>query len=162
MNRYLSILAVAVLFALASPASAQQRDEEEGGWVGVSELLEACLDSKRPLLTQGQACIGAHSSKCLRHAENQTTIGMERCYLDEYRAWDALLNRYFRERPKGERGEALQQVQRVWLTYRDRKCAYFRIHYAGGSMARWLGAQCMADATARRAIELRFFREDSR
>ncbi len=47
-----------------------------------------------------------------------------------------------------------------WITYRDRKCAYFQIHYSGGSMARWLGAQCMMDTTARRAIELRFFTQD--
>ncbi|MGL4239959.1 MAG: lysozyme inhibitor LprI family protein, partial [Beijerinckiaceae bacterium] len=140
--------------------SAQQRDEEEGGWVGMVDGLEACLADKRPLLTRGQECIGRFSSACLKHAENQTTAGVERCHLDEQRAWDALLNRYYRDRPQRHAGDAMQQVQRAWIIYRDRKCGYFRIHYAGGSMARWLEAQCMADATARRAIELRFFAQD--
>lgn len=160
MKRHLMMLTAIVLLGASLPASAQQRDEEEGGWVGMVEGLESCLADKKPLLTRGYECIGRFSSACLRHAENQTTIGMERCYLDEYRAWDVMLNRYFREGPKGDRGRELQQIQRAWITYRDRKCAYFRLHYAGGSMARWLGAQCMADTTARRAIELRFFRQD--
>lgn len=155
------LLLVAALFA-AAPTQARTGDEQEAPWVGIVERLESCLAEARPLLVAGPACIGVHSTACLRHAENQTTAGMERCYLDEYRAWDVMLNAYFRDRPQGERGEALQQVQRAWITYRDRKCAYFRVHYAGGSMARWLGAQCMADTTARRAIELRFFRAERR
>jgi uncharacterized protein YecT (DUF1311 family) len=145
-----------MLIALICPALAQQRDEEEAGWVGFVEGIETCLADKRPLLTHGYACIGRFSAACLRHAENQTTMGMERCYHDEYRAWDVLLNRYFRHGPQGSARYALQQVQRAWIAYRDRKCGFFRVHYAGGSIARWLAAQCMMDTTARRAIELRF------
>ncbi len=148
-----------LIFAMALAclsAEARTRDEDEAPWVGIVERIESCLADRQPILMQGQACIGIHWNACLRHAENQTTLGMERCYLDEYRAWDALLNRYWRQRPAGE---ALLQVQRAWLTYRDRKCAYFRVHHHGGSIARWLGAHCMADTTARRAIELRYLRE---
>ncbi len=145
-----------MLIAVACPALAQQRDEEEAGWVGFVEGIETCLADKRPLLTHGYACIGQFSAACLKHPENQTTVGMERCYHDEYRAWDVLLNRHFRDRARGAGGDELRQVQRAWITYRDRKCAFFRVHYAGGSMARWLAAQCMMDTTARRAIELRF------
>ncbi|MCA0405249.1 MAG: lysozyme inhibitor LprI family protein [Proteobacteria bacterium] len=151
---------LAILLAIVGPALAQQRDEEEGGWVGFVEGMETCLADKKPLLTHGYACIGQFSAACLKHAENQTTASMERCYLDEYRAWDALLNRHYKDRPKGAAGQELQQVQRAWLAYRERKCAYFQIHYSGGSIARWLGAQCMMDTTARRAIELRFFAMD--
>lgn len=149
-----------LLTVVCSAALAQQRDEEEGGWVGFVEGIETCLADKRPLLTHGYACIGRFSAACLAHSGNRTTAGMERCYLDEYRAWDVLLNRHFRERPRGAGSVELQQVQRAWITYRDRKCAFFQVHYAGGSMARWLAAQCMMDTTARRAIELRFFAMD--
>jgi len=155
-----AISAMLMLMAITCPAAAQQRDEDEGGWVGFVEGMETCLADKKPLLTHGYACIGQFSAACLKHAENQTTAGMERCYLDEYRAWDVLLNRHYKDRPKGTGSQELQQVQRAWLAYRDRKCAYFQVHYAGGSMARWLGAQCMMDTTARRAIELRFFAMD--
>ncbi len=154
------VLAVVLALGPVHPATAQQRDEEEAGWVGFVEGIESCLADKRPLLANGYACIGRFSAACLAHAENQTTVGMERCYLDEYRAWDVLLNRHYRDRPRGQGADAMQQVQRAWITYRDRKCAYFQIHYSGGSMARWLGAQCMMDTTARRAIELRFFTQD--
>lgn len=151
---------LAIFLVSTCPALAQQRDEEEGGWVGFVEGMETCLADKKPLLTHGYACIGQFSAACLKHAENQTTIGMERCYLDEYQAWDVLLNRHYKDRPKGAARHELQQVQRAWLAYREKKCAYFQVHYAGGSMARWLGAQCMMDTTARRAIELRFFAMD--
>lgn len=160
MKFHQSVLAMLIAAVLSFPAHAQQRDEEEGGWVGFVEGIESCLAGKSPLLTHGYHCVGQFSAACLKHAENQTTAGMERCYHDEYRAWDALLNRYYNELPKGAKGAELQQVQRAWITYRDRKCAYFQTHYAGGSMARWLGAQCMMDTTARRAIELRFFWQD--
>lgn len=153
-------LAVLVMLGAVAPSVAQQRDEDEAGWVGFVEGIETCLADKKPLLTLGYQCIGHFSAACLKHGENQTTIGMERCYLDEFRAWDVLLNRYYKDRPKGARSDELQQVQRTWITYRDRKCAYFQTHFSGGSMARWLGAQCMMDTTARRAIELRFFAED--
>ena len=155
-----AIPAMLMLAAIACPALAQQRDEEEGGWVGFVGGMETCLAAKKPLLKHGYTCIGQFSGACLRHAENQTTTGMERCYLDEYKAWDVLLNRHYKDIPKGEGNNELQQVQRAWIAYRDRKCAYFRVHYADGSMARWLGAQCMMDTTARRAIELRFFAMD--
>lgn len=153
-------LIILMLMALPCSTLAQQRDEDEGGWVGFVEGIETCLADKKPLLTLGYTCIGQFSAACLRHAENQTTAGMERCYLDEFRAWDALLNRHYKDRPKGAANNELQQVQRAWLVYREKKCAYFQLHYAGGSMARWLGAQCMMDTTARRTIELRFFAMD--
>lgn len=162
MKPFRALMIIAVLGQLTLAAQARTRDEEEAPWVGIVERIESCLAEQRPILTQGQACIGIHWTACLRRAENQTTIGMERCYLDEYRAWDGLLNRYWRQRPTDQRGEALQQVQRAWLRYRDSKCAYFRVHHHGGSIARWLGAHCMAETTARRAIELRYFRDDAR
>ncbi|MDP2800721.1 MAG: lysozyme inhibitor LprI family protein [Phreatobacter sp.] len=153
-------LALLLLLGSLWPALALQRDEEEPGWVGFVEGIESCIAGKTPLLTHGYDCIGRFSHACLNHSENQTTISMERCYPDEYRAWDVMLNRYFRERPKGALGDELQQIQRTWITYSDRKCGYFQLHYAGGLMARWLGAQCLADTTDRRAIELRFFAQD--
>lgn len=162
MNAAARAVLLCAAIASATPAEARGRDEDEAPWVGIVERIESCLADKRPILLRGQACIGVHWTPCLQRAESQTTIGMERCYLDEHRAWDALLNRYWRERPTGERGEALQQVQRAWLAYRDRKCGYFHVHHRDGSIARWLGARCAADTTARRAIELRYFRDEAR
>ncbi len=95
------VLAAVLGLGQAHPATAQQRDEEEAGWVGFVEGIETCLADKRPFLTHGYGCIGRFSAACLAHAENQTTAGMERCYLDEYRAWDVLLNRHYRDRPRG-------------------------------------------------------------
>ena len=86
-------------------------------------------------------------------------VNLKRCDCERpYRIQTVLKEKTRRIRGAG--GDELRQVQRAWITYRDRKCAFFRVHYAGGSMARWLAAQCMMDTTARRAIELRFLAMD--
>ncbi|MGL4240383.1 MAG: hypothetical protein ACRCTI_04645, partial [Beijerinckiaceae bacterium] len=61
MTARTGMLAAMLLLASFSATSGQQRDEEEGGWVGMVDGLEACLADKRPLLTRGQECIGRFS-----------------------------------------------------------------------------------------------------
>ncbi|MDP2800727.1 MAG: lysozyme inhibitor LprI family protein [Phreatobacter sp.] len=159
-----SVLPVLMLafVCLSGPALSQQRDEDEGEWVGLAEMLESCIGNARNDAGKRLACVGSFARTCIQRAENQTTMGTERCYMLEHRAWDALLNRYFRERPQGEKGTALVAVQRAWISYRDLKCGYFRIHHDGGSIARILAGNCMMDETGRRAIEVRAFRNQAR
>lgn len=153
--------AFAVVFATASAAAPRTGgDETELPSVGVAEALEGCMisadDREKPLYE----CVGIFAKACLTIEGNQTTAGMEQCYLDEYRGWDVLLNRYYNGNGQRRVGAQFRDVQRSWITYRDKKCAYFNVHYQGGSMARWLGARCMMDETARRTIDLRFFEID--
>lgn len=144
-------------FAAAPPTGG---DETELPSTGMAEVIEGCMISadagEKPLYE----CVGIFSRACLTDQANQTTAGMEKCYLDEYHGWDVLLNRYYNENGQRRVTTQFRDVQRSWLTYRNKKCAYFSIHYQGGSMARWLSARCVMDETARRTIDLRFFEID--
>ncbi|MEK7660509.1 MAG: lysozyme inhibitor LprI family protein [Pseudomonadota bacterium] len=153
--------ALALIFAAGfSAAPPTGSDETELPSVGMAEVIEGCMISTAAGDKPLYECIGIHSRHCLTFQDNQTTAGMEKCYLDEYRGWDVLLNRYYNENGQRQVSAQFRDVQRSWISYRDKKCAYFRIHYEGGSMARWLGARCMMDETARRTIDLRFFEVD--
>jgi len=157
-----TICCVAALMLSTGVAAAPRdgSDETEPGSVGMAEALEGCLinaDSRQKPLYE---CIGIFSAACLTDEANQTTVGMERCFLDEYRGWDVMLNRYYNGNGQRRVTSQFRDVQRSWIAYRDKKCGYFNIHYQGGSMARWLGARCMMDETARRTIDLRFFEID--
>jgi uncharacterized protein YecT (DUF1311 family) len=153
----LTTLILSVALATTLPGSGDEREPDS---VGMSEILSSCVDSK-PTQTARYACIGLHAERCLVRTESQTTIGMETCYGAEFRGWDVLLNRAYRELG-GQRREELREVQRAWLSYRDKACRYYAVHYQGGSVARWMGARCMMEETARRAIALHFFAADAR
>lgn len=146
--------------AYAAPLGSMIGEEREPASVGMSEILSGCLESKTTEQAR-QSCIGLHARRCLDWPGRQTTAGMEACHLSEYQGWDALLNRHYRALGGALKPE-LRDAQRAWLTYRDKACGYFRVHYQGGSMARWLGARCLMEETARRAIALHFFVVDSR
>lgn len=141
-------------------AMGQQRAQNDGPLVGLALALDGCfLPGQSRTTTLPEDCLGMHARPCLQQPGNQTTAGIERCYYDELLAWDLLLNRYYRQRPRGARGDVLVEVQRAWLRYRDQACGYFRAYYEGGSMARIMEAQCMMELTARRTAALRYFRE---
>jgi uncharacterized protein YecT (DUF1311 family) len=144
-------------FAAAPPITT---DETELPSVGMAEVIEGCMISAAASEKPLYECVGIFSRACLTDEANQTTAGMEKCYLDEYQGWDVLLNRYYNENGQLRVTTQFRDVQRSWIAYRNKKCGYFNIHYQGGSMARWLGAHCMMDETARRTIDLRFFLVD--
>jgi uncharacterized protein YecT (DUF1311 family) len=144
------------LTAFATGVQADPRghgDSSEPDRTGASEILESCLSEARDQNAPAYPCIGRLSRPCLERTENQTTLGMERCFQVEGDGWDVLLNRYYRLRSNPD----WRRAQRAWITYRDAKCAYWFVHYEGGSMARWLAAQCRMEETARRTFDLARF-----
>jgi uncharacterized protein YecT (DUF1311 family) len=157
MRAWLVLLAV---LGLVPGAAAQQRDSGEAPLTGLVVVLEGCAVDARRDRAKEFACIGLHAVRCLARPGNDTTMAMARCWQDEAAAWDILLNRWWRERPQGPRGEALRDVQRSWIAWRDARCGYFDTFRQGGTMARIEAAQCMAEETALRAMELRGFRRD--
>jgi len=157
----LALLCVLPFLSAAHPAAAQQRDEQEPAWAGLVDGIEGCIVQAGRDPSRQLACIGEHARHCAAGPENQTTLGQEQCRMQELRAWDSLLNRYYRERPPGEKGRALMSVQRAWIAYRDLRCGYYSIYHHGGSIARLRAADCLLDETARRALELRGFRSQA-
>ncbi len=137
-----AILAALVLHA-AYPAAA-----DDAG------TLDVCLSQNRDNPT---ACYGVVADPC-QQATKQTTLDIVACMGRETAAWDALLNRWYKElkAPLDEpSAEALRDAQRAWIAFRDADCAFAYTRWGDGSMRNVAGAYCQRDRTAGRAIELR-------
>lgn len=143
---------------LAMPANANNHlDEFEDPVVGLAEGLDVCLSSAVNSNQSAYNCIGYSADNCLTYPENQTTVGMELCNLDEMRAWDVLLNRYYQVLRADGSFAGLRDIQRAWISYRDLKCDLYDEVYQGGSIVRVLRADCMRQETARRVLDLYLF-----
>lgn len=138
-------------------------DETEPDGTGMSIRLGDCLggvDDYRSE-TDMHDCIGIHARPCIQRPENDNTLGMEQCFIQELDGWRFLLQRYDRISDNAlSRPGRLHDTQIAWEAYRDARCGYYSFHYDGGSMARWMGARCMMIETARRVIDLSPFAPD--
>jgi uncharacterized protein YecT (DUF1311 family) len=102
-------------------------------------------------------CIGLASEACQSEPNMASTIGMSECNWREQAVWDTLLNKYYQDLRKGltKNGKKiLRDIQKVWITWRDKKCELPYALAEGGSIARPLATACTMRATALRAIEL--------
>jgi uncharacterized protein YecT (DUF1311 family) len=94
--------------------------------------------------------------------EGQSTVGMVECISTETQAWDDVLNKEYRRLLpllKNEAAEDVKKAQRLWIQARDADCRIPYYFYDGGSIVQTLGAQCVLDHTADRALLLRSWRE---
>ncbi|KTB61555.1 lysozyme inhibitor LprI family protein [Pseudomonas allii] len=92
--------------------------------------------------------------KCMDSAN--TTADMVTCNANEAKVQDARLNRAYKTAlaaQEGPRKQQLQDVQRLWIKYRDANCA-FAGSATGGSIDRVNGSGCVLDMTQTRAQEL--------
>ncbi|TMV57324.1 DUF1311 domain-containing protein [Thioclava sp. BHET1] len=110
---------------------------------------------------QGKACIGRAAKACMGAPEGQTTLGMVDCAMAERGYWDDLLNRAYkvvmaREKAAGGTGaQALREMQRAWIAYRDARCGFEASGYDGGTIVGPIVAQCQLQMTAEQALYLR-------
>ena len=149
------VLLFTVLSAvLCGPAAAQETD---------ARSIESCIQSKIAAEQDAKRCIGAVAQPCLDDAKSQSTASMVACLDREARAWDRLLNDTY-ERLSAlldeSQREALRDVQRSWIAYRDKACGFHRIYHQGTS-AGLMAMSCVNDETARRALALREFLNDA-
>lgn len=147
MRGMLAALAMAfAAFAGLTPAHAQQQQ---------ADGLTACLERAGPSHMKMQACKGRLAGPCSETDSGSTTGGAMLCWQAEAAAWrselDAALARA-RDGASLARGEALALSQERWTAWRDAECRYRALIYEGGSLARVVAAQCVADVTADRAI----------
>ena len=92
--------------------------------------------------------------KCMDSAE--TTLAMVTCNVKETKVQDARLNRAYKtalDAQEGERKQQLQDVQRLWIKYRDANCAFVG-SATGGTIDQVNGSGCVLDMTQTRAQEL--------
>ncbi|MEO8491520.1 lysozyme inhibitor LprI family protein [Pseudomonas sp.] len=93
-------------------------------------------------------------TKCMNGANSDSE--MVACNAKELRVQDARLNKAYQAVIKFEEGEKkqqLQDVQRLWIKYRDANCGFMG-SASGGTIDRVNGAACMVDMTQTRAAEL--------
>ncbi len=78
------------------------------------------------------------------------------CIAEENAAQDARLNLAYKTAQKNlppERGKELQEVQRIWIKYRDANCKFY-VDTKAGAPAALRTNECVMNATAARATEL--------
>ena len=100
------------------------------------------------------AAENAALQKCMDGAN--TTADMVNCNAKETKVQDKRLNAAYKTAlaaQEGARKQQLQDVQRLWIKYRDANCA-FAGSATGGSIDQVNGSGCVLDMTQTRAHEL--------
>ena len=100
------------------------------------------------------AADNAALTKCMNTAN--TTADMVNCNTKEAKVQDKRLNAAYKTAlaaQQGARKQQLQDVQRLWIKYRDANCA-FAGSATGGSIDQVNGSGCVLDMTQTRAKEL--------
>ena len=155
-----ALLAMAVTW-LAVPAHAQ-------GMQFSPAPVAACVDQGG-----GYECIGAAAEACMDATEGgYSTAVMNGCLEAEYEWWDADLNARYRalqararstdtqppidglgQRPS--ESDALRDMQRAWIAFRDASCSYAALQWFGGTGASTAYLACLMRMTGEQALVLR-------
>lgn len=126
------------------------------GQAGDAAAVATCVERAKSLEALN-ACQTIVAQPCLERPGGETTAGMIGCMDRSRAAWDAALNaayaKLMHQESPGQRA-ALRAAQRAWIAWRDASCAYEASAMEGGSLARVIGAGCVAETTAERAIAL--------
>ena len=143
------LLAMALLCASVQPAAADPRTD-------YSPALTQCVADSLLEPPALNACRGVVSARC-RAEEGEATFVLALCSNDEADAWDQLSAAVMtRLRGSGEADAAplLDGVQEQWLAFREAECSYRQARFGAGSGAQVEYANCIADLSADRAIDL--------
>lgn len=92
--------------------------------------------------------------KCMDSAN--TTVDMVTCNAKQAKVQDERLNKAYKialAAQEGERKQQLQDVQRLWIKYRDANCGFLG-SATGGTIDQVNGSGCLLDMTQTRAQEL--------
>ena len=115
-------------------------------------------------------CVGRAAQACMMTPGGDTTIGMIDCLGAETDYWDDRLNAAYTTRIADSRRtdeeialyssatasleEALRDMQRAWIGYRDASCLYEQAQWQGGSGGGPATMACHMHETARQALKL--------
>jgi uncharacterized protein YecT (DUF1311 family) len=118
----------------------------------------------------GQECIGLSADVCMQQTEGgYSTVGMNVCLEEERAWWDGQLNdiykiaitmkraqdseRFDPNQPSSE--EALREMQRNWIAFRDSTCDFEMLDWWGGTGATGAGLGCLMRLTGVQTLYLR-------
>ncbi len=120
-------------------------------------MIRTSLTAGALLLALCGVASGAENAalkKCMSSAN--TTAEMVSCNTKAAKVQDDRLNRAYKTAlaaQEGARKQQLQDVQRLWIKYRDANCA-FAGSATGGTIDQINGSGCVLDMTQTRAQEL--------
>jgi uncharacterized protein YecT (DUF1311 family) len=148
--------AIVTLMLVASPLAAQDL-------VFSPAQTQACLRSGG-----GEGCIGRSAEACIENTPGgYSTVAMGGCLSMELDYWDDLLNATYRRALARARKsdvdnagfgpsqqEALRQMQRAWIPFRDATCDFERSQWGGGTGQGPAGAECLMRVTAEQTFYL--------
>ena len=133
---------------------------------------ETCIDSG----AEARNCIGESANACMGTDGGSSTPGMGFCASQELAFWDARLNVAYGALLQIERqldaeattlggiipprADALRDMQRAWITYRDAACVYEFAQWGGGTGGGPANAWCLMQITAEQALALEDRLED--
>ncbi|MGH1413300.1 MAG: lysozyme inhibitor LprI family protein [Pelagimonas sp.] len=151
--RYLTF----IFTMLASPVIAQDLTYSD-------YATDACLQSDRPFLD----CVGLSALQCMQDTPGGfSTYGESGCLDAELQFWDRLLNVNYKQRMAVSKqndaanegfgpsqAQALKQMQRAWIPFRDAKCDFERSQWGGGTGGGPATLNCLMYATAEQAVLL--------
>lgn len=115
-------------------------------------------------------CVGRSAQTCMSRPGGDTTIGMIDCLKGEGDYWDTRLNAAYNKKLSAARKEdasmtsiratvasladALRNMQRSWIAYRDAACLYEQAQWMGGTGGGPATMTCHMHETARQALKL--------
>ena len=143
---------LALLLLLASPAAAQDLVYDD-------QATLSCLDGAGSLGAKHD-CIGAAANACMEQTEGgSSTPVMGACLEQEQKFWDDRLNAVYGElrssyADRPEVSEALRDMQRAWISYRDARCDYIGTQWSGGTGMGPAIIGCMMETTAEQTLLL--------
>jgi uncharacterized protein YecT (DUF1311 family) len=141
----------------ASPAVAQDKPAAKD-----SAAIEKCVKAETGRHWNWEKCIGLISEPCSKNEGAMTSSEVIACADRERAVWDDMLNASFRQltaKLDEEQVSKLRDMQRAWMTSRDKTCGFI-YDYFEGSMANPMIAHCMSRATGMQALFLRGFADD--
>jgi len=145
------IFAAALFLAVMSARAAGDPPRPE-----VKAAVEKCLAEKEKANKPAEECIGAIADACLEKGEDDSTSGMIACHGNEADVWDERLDRDYQtlmRTTKGPEKKRVQDIERAWLAFRDKKCGY-RQPEDDGQVGVITNVHCYMEETARQALFL--------
>jgi uncharacterized protein YecT (DUF1311 family) len=146
------------MLLIATPASADSDRPDARD----STLIQNCIKVKTGRNWAWENCIGTVSEPCAKDEGSMSASEVIACYNREKLVWDSILNQSFRrlrEKLDDDQQRKMREMQRAWITSRDKTCAFI-YDYFQGSMANPMMAACQARETGRRALFLLGFADD--
>ena len=152
--------AMAVLLLTVAAVSAQS-DQKTG--IEDTATIQSCIaaaekSEKKPF----RECFGKVADPCLEKPENASTAAQGECIDRERAVWDTILNAEYATLLKTVVAAAkpkLREAQRSWVKFREQDCVLAYHFFEGGTISQPMVRNCHAQETARRAMELRSWRQ---